>query len=563
MILPEKRTPEANAWARAGSNRFASQLGNTVMIEVCDGSIGSGVFLGYDQEGAHGFVLTAGHVLAKLKDDGAVAWKTPGVSLRFCAPETLGDPVPDVRILARQAFLHPGYQGRAGQAAAERKEAALGDSAKVDLAILSFAVTAWTRRDLASRGYSGARLYDGPATDHRTLLEAHVAGFGMYGTSAGAELEGSGRLLGGSTYVSHCIYGDNLAYHAFSLAPEDLRGKEFSPEGENGENTRRFLQGSWTVAWTTGPEPQRIQFQAHERQVHSAFGDSGGPLFLANRGGLQLAGIAVTGSIGVSVTEDKQPVLLQVSTWLPLQDKARWIHGVMEGIPGTSQVQDLRPKPAADAALRESAALEERKAPAADHRQGEKRKAEAPPTEEAGHALAGESREAGEPALKRRKLAGGAVAVPRQRPMLDLPGPQTIHNATGSPWQIFFLELPWAVRVERLQAGKDPVLLAELPAGPKRRALIPARSRVRLSHAVDLTGKTLAFMLSGPRLFHDIPESAGPFRWVFKADGSRDLEWFLGSAQGWKLGGGVVYQGEELEIQGMFHDKSFGHDRHG
>ena len=551
MILPEQKSPEENIRARAGSNRFASQLGHSVMIEKTDGTNGSGVFLGYDEAGESGYVLTVAHLFKKaLHGDGA-AGKAQAATLRFCAPGSMGNREGDARILARRAFLHPAFQHRADP----DRPGSRAKSSGTDLAVITFAVNAWTRRELATRGFFGATLYDGPATDHRSLLEAHVAGFGRSSTSAGARIEGSGLLLGGSTYVTHCTCNGRTAFHAVSLAPDDLEGKRFDTSAKDGENTRQFILGSGTQVWIGGSDP--IPVQSHGRQVHLCFGDSGGPLFLEHDGQFQVAGIATTGWLGEGVTEDQRAAKVQVSVWEPVRDKAPWILGIMAGDAGASRVLDLAPKPEAEAAGGAAGSREESKAPAVDHGQGGKRKAAEPPVEEQGLS-AGTGSGADEPPAKRRKLDTGAVAAPMPRAPLDLPGPQTIRNASGTPWRIFFPKLSWAVRVERLEEGKDPALLAELAPGRGRWADLPGRSRVRLVNAVDVTGKSLTFVLGKCELFMGDRDGAGPFRWVFQAGGRRDLDWFLGSVKGWRLGGGVVYQGNELEIQGMFHDEGFG-----
>ena len=553
MILTEQKSPEENARARAGSNRFAGQLGHSVGIEKADGSHGSGVFMGYDEAGTSGYVLTAAHFFNRALRDDTAAGKAQGTTLRFCAPGSMGNPDGDVRIPAVRAFLHPEFQLRVDP----DRPGTRAKSSGTDLAILSFAVDAWTRRDLETRGLFGAKLYDGPATEDRPLLEAHAAGFGRSGTSAGAKYEGSGLLLGGSTYVTHRTCGHHTALHAISLAPDDLEGKRFDSADKDGENTRRFVQAPRTQVWIGGSDPLLVQ--SHPRQVHLCFGDSGGPLFLDHGGQLQVAGIASAGSLGVGVTEDKRTVKVQISSWEPVRDKAPWILGVMAGDPGASRVLDLSSKPEPDDAGGETGSPEERKAPAEDHRRGGKRKAADQPAEERSLSAGAGSGEGGEPPLKRRKLDTGAVAAPMPREPLDLPGPQTIRNASGTPWLIIFPKLSWTIRVERLEEGKNPVLLAEVAPGPGRWAKIPERSWVRLTHAVDVTGKSLTFALGKCELFMGDRDGAGPLRWVFQAGGRRDLDWFLGSVKGLRLGGGVVYQGDELELQGMFHDEGFGH----
>jgi hypothetical protein len=267
MILLEKKTAEENRLAKEGANRFASQLGNTV--QIC---LPSGMGIGYDKDGSHGYVLTAAHVLAS--DSSAAGRKSQGGFIRFRAPGALDNPTQDVRILARKALLHPGYAPGANPAPMERKHAPAEVATANDLALDCFAVTAWTKRDLDRLGFFGAQLYDGPATAGRPLLEAHVAGFGRYGTSESAAVGCFNQLLGGSTYVIHRSWAGYSAFHALSLAPEDMNQVVSLPALNSPENWRRFLPGPRTEVWTVRDSAIPVQCHAR-REAQAGLGSAG------------------------------------------------------------------------------------------------------------------------------------------------------------------------------------------------------------------------------------------------------------------------------------------------
>jgi hypothetical protein len=91
------------------------------------------------------------------------------------------------------------------------------------------------------------------------------------------------------------------------------------------------------------PTPRLIQ--THADHVLPAHGDSGGPLFLAAPGGLQLAGISSRSeNCTLFRCDDQQKVRAIVSVWEPVPDHLAWIQEVRDGVPA-SRVLELKRGP--------------------------------------------------------------------------------------------------------------------------------------------------------------------------------------------------------------------------
>ena len=290
---------------------------------------GSGVYLGSGGGELNGHILTCAHLFCGEPVDARAGLGE--VLVTFAGGGK--------RARADRVFLAPMFKSYPKWFSLAR--ALDVEPVRADLAIVEFCMAGWT--EAARAALTPARLHAGTPGPDGVLLEAQIAGCGVFGTSRGpAPVPGQPRLHAGKAWVA---YGTWRERTAFLLAlPSTPHWDQSCPPAR--PRDRAELPGPW-------PGPAGMGFRddtsgaiypvcCHPEQAVTAPGDSGGPLFLLTLDGPRVAGIA-SSTLDEHLTHGPNGAM--VSTLLqffePVTGQLEWIRATRDGTAAVKRVVEV------------------------------------------------------------------------------------------------------------------------------------------------------------------------------------------------------------------------------
>jgi hypothetical protein len=297
---------------------------------------GTGTYLGTDEDGQRGYLLTAAHLFL----DGP----KPTPREQLLAVDITFDPAPaeakePLRIPATRVIVCDRYLPRTDLS----QKDALGRGIPMRMKANDLALVEFSAKDhgaaLAKLRVKPMALYQGTGYA-RPLLEAQLAGFGSFGTDRCAKLDRAKRIHGGFTRVTYGSRRGQADFHVWLPYSEEGLKRAGDPDQDaNIYQTAPVPAQRTYLDLLAGTE---VAVRSHPDQAVFAAGDSGGPLLFLNKGELKVAGVA-SQSLGEHLldprTEQWIPFLHQ--TYAPVMDHAGWVQAVMKGEPGKSQVLEV------------------------------------------------------------------------------------------------------------------------------------------------------------------------------------------------------------------------------
>jgi hypothetical protein len=287
------------------------------------------VFIGYSADGERGQVLTSAHLFEPAP--GGPPETLEAVTLNFgprMAPQAL-------RIPLTRVVIHPGYKHFQDRSSVDQAGFSLPVPMLAhDLAILEFKAAPF-QAGLGRRGVRPAALDQG--TGFRTpLLQAAIAGFGRFGTSANPKLAAQQTLYGGNTRVSYGAWRGTQAFmHWSQLSEAGLAARRAADP--DGNRWQCELADTRKVCFNPGDRGP-VPVLSDKAQAFGCDGDQGGPLFFNTAKGPVLAGIQSIDLVEALALPGGGHAAFLQQRWEPVLDHLEWIKEVQAGTLGRSGI---------------------------------------------------------------------------------------------------------------------------------------------------------------------------------------------------------------------------------
>jgi hypothetical protein len=416
IVVQEGKTPEDTARRLAEAHAEGRKHPNVVGLQAIglEGELveGTGVFLGLDDKGQTGFVLTASHLFRELgQKPGSRAFL--GVMVTFGPRNGSTQGAGCHRVAANRIYIHPDREEFADRL---ERDGRISESPAIrhDVAVLAFPAEGCGKA-LDRLGVKPAALFD-EEIPRAPLTAARIAGFGLSGTHGDVMLQATGRIHAGDQLVTFGRYRGLDAFMQWHVYPDSIV-LNWSKSTWYGEafNRSAFQPMAETQSFTTPCLPEPVQVRTLPRECSAAVGDSGGPLFLVNKAGEQaVAGILNYRRYDYSTGADGRKRILTVMLAEPVKDHLPFIRSIQEGQPGKAEVIEAGPVASLEALEKLVQAIHPRGLPDEDDGDGAAETKAAGTETKGAAASSGQAPAAGTAAAAAVETKGPAGAAPKE-----------------------------------------------------------------------------------------------------------------------------------------------------